>query len=305
MSKKTERRITSCGCSKDELDDTSIENEQEKARRHVRDQYKSIAKGEPIELPEEAKDIEPGPANYSKDELSSIPDGSNMGLGSGNPTSLADVQPGEVVIDLGSGPGVDCFLAANKVGETGKVIGIDMTYEMIDRARDNALKGNYNNVEFRLGEIEHLPVADNSADLIISNCVINLAPDKSQVFREAFRVLKPGGRLIISDIMFGNEMPQKVRDAFKGSYGCVSSAVLMDEYLSMIEKAGFSNVEILDKHVIKGERREEHKGSKTDEEPKIQIIADGKKVELDLTPEELKVMETAFLRAHVKAIKPN
>ncbi|MFX1290520.1 MAG: arsenite methyltransferase [Promethearchaeota archaeon] len=183
---------------------------------------------------------------YTEEEQKSVPEGSNLGLGCGNPTAFASIKEGETVVDLGSGAGFDCFLAANKVGKTGKVIGVDMTPQMIDTARENAYKGNYENVEFRLGEIENLPVADNTADLIISNCVINLSPDKDKVFQEAYRVLKPGGKLMVSDIVLKEELPEDIKNSIDAYVGCVSGAILKDEYLKKIESAGFKDVEIKD-----------------------------------------------------------
>lgn len=183
---------------------------------------------------------------YGTDEIRSVPEGSNLGLGCGNPLSMASLKEGETVLDLGSGAGFDCFLAANIVGKEGKVIGVDMTPEMLDRARENAKKGNYTNVEFRLGEIENLPAADNSVDIVISNCVINLAPDKSRVFKEAFRVLKPDGRLMISDIVLLKELPESVRDSIEAYIGCVAGASKRDEYLKTIKNAGFRDIQVLD-----------------------------------------------------------
>ena len=183
---------------------------------------------------------------YSEDDLNSVPKGANLALGCGNPTAHASIQEGETVLDLGAGGGLDCFIAANKVGKTGKVIGVDMTPQMIDRARENARKGNYENIEFRLGEIENLPVANDSVDLIISNCVINLSPNKERVFNEAFRVLKPGGRIMISDIVLLKELPDVIKENMEAYVGCISGAIMKDRYLGLIEEAGFQDMEIME-----------------------------------------------------------
>jgi len=183
---------------------------------------------------------------YAEEEMKAVPEGANLGLGCGNPVALASLKKGETVLDLGSGAGFDCFLAAQKVGAKGKVIGVDMTPEMLDKARENARKGKYKNVEFRLGEIENLPVADSSVDVIISNCVINLSPDKARVFAEAFRVLKPGGRLMVSDIVLLQELPDAIKNSVQAYIGCLSGAVMKAEYLRLIKKAGFKDVSILD-----------------------------------------------------------
>ena len=183
---------------------------------------------------------------YTGEELKAVPEGANLGLGCGNPVALASLRKGETVLDLGSGAGVDCFLAADKVGENGRVIGVDMTPEMIERARENARKGNYGNVEFRLGEIGNLPAADNSVDIVISNCVINLAPDKRRVFTEAFRVLKPGGRLMISDIVLLRELPDFIKNSIEAYIGCLSGAIMRNEYIEAIKAAGFQEVRIID-----------------------------------------------------------
>jgi arsenite methyltransferase len=177
---------------------------------------------------------------YSKDDIASVPQHANMGLGCGNPLALADVQAGEVVLDLGSGGGFDCFLARRKVGETGRVIGVDMTAEMIALARKNALEAGYTNVEFRLGEIEHLPVADSSVDLIISNCVVNLSLDKKQVFKEAYRVLKRGGRLAISDIVATAQLPEHIQQDLSMLAGCVSGAEHFKTIEQMLIEVGFT-----------------------------------------------------------------
>jgi arsenite methyltransferase len=181
---------------------------------------------------------------YSGGELSAVPAESDMGLGCGNPTALGSIRPGETVVDLGSGGGIDCFLASKKVGPAGRVIGVDMTPEMIDRARSAARANSYQNVEFRLGEIESLPIADSSVDVIISNCVINLSTEKDRVFREAFRVLKPGGRLMISDIMLRENLPPRLLSSAGLFAGCVSGAVTKEEYIRGMTGAGLHDVEI-------------------------------------------------------------
>ena len=186
---------------------------------------------------------------YSEEEMGSAPEGANLGLGCGNPTALASLKEGETVIDLGCGAGFDTFLAANMVGQTGRVIGIDMTPDMLQNARANAEKGGYQNVEFRLGEIENLPVADSCADIIISNCVINLSPDKPGVFREAFRALKPGGRLMVSDIVLLKELPDNIRESVSAYVGCVAGALMKGDYLATIKEAGFQSVKVIDETI--------------------------------------------------------
>ena len=185
---------------------------------------------------------------YSANELKSIPESAILGLGCGNPSALAELKSGEIVLDLGSGAGIDVFLAANKVGESGHVIGVDMTKEMIQRAEKTAKENGYKNVEFRLGEIEDLPVKDNTVDVIISNCVINLSPDKLQTFKEAFRVLKPGGRLMVSDLVTEGALPDDIRKSFDAWGACIAGALEKNEYLETIKKAGFRNVEIVNQN---------------------------------------------------------
>ncbi len=180
---------------------------------------------------------------YTDKELKALPkDVTGVSLGCGNPTAIAELSEGEVVLDLGSGGGIDCFLAAQRVGTQGKIIGLDMTSEMIQLARDNAQKMGASNVEFRLGEMEHMPVEDNSVDVIISNCVINLSPDKDAVFSEAFRVLKPGGRLCISDMVLLGELPKEIKESFEQWAGCIAGALDENIYLDKIRAAGFVKV---------------------------------------------------------------
>ena len=183
---------------------------------------------------------------YTDEDIVSVPEESNLGLGCGNPIALASLKEGDIVLDLGSGAGFDCFLAANKVGRTGKVIGVDMTPEMIEKARGNAQKGNFDNVEFRLGEIENLPVEDNSVDVIISNCVVNLSPDKRMVFKESFRVLKPSGTLMVSDIVLLQELPDFIKNSEHAYINCIAGAIKKDDYIGAIKEAGFSEVKIVD-----------------------------------------------------------
>lgn len=202
---------------------------------------------------------------YSNKDISDVPNGSNMGLGCGNPHAIASLQPDETVLDLGSGGGLDCFLAARAVGEKGYVIGVDMTSEMIARARENAEKGGYHNVDFRLGEMENLPVADGIVDVIISNCVINLSPEKERVFREAFRVLKPGGRLAISDVVSTAELPDDVKKDMALHIGCIAGASSIQGLETMLNQAGFDDIRINPKTESRTFIREWISGSKVEE----------------------------------------
>ncbi len=221
--------------------------EQEEIRETVRARYGEIAStsgtccsgsacGSPSDLSRRN--------GYTEEELAAAPEGSNLGLGCGNPQAIAALQPGETVLDLGSGAGFDSFLAARAVGPQGRVIGVDMTPEMLARARANATKANQHNVEFRLGEIEHMPVADASVDVIISNCVINLSPDKPAVFREAFRVLKSGGRLAVSDVVAMASLPAELKKDWELYTGCVAGASLVQDLRNMLADAGFTDIRI-------------------------------------------------------------
>ncbi len=184
---------------------------------------------------------------YAEADLAGVPEGADMGLGCGNPRAIASLRPGEVVLDLGSGGGLDCFLAAREVGAPGRVIGVDMTPDMVSKARDNAVNGGFENVEFRLGEIEHLPVADQSVDVIISNCVVNLSPDKGQVFREAWRVLRSGGRLAISDVVATTELPEELKNDPVLYSGCMAGASRIEDLAVIMQEAGFSDIRITPK----------------------------------------------------------
>lgn len=181
---------------------------------------------------------------YSREDMAHAPEGANLGLGCGNPVALASLRAGETVVDLGSGAGFDCFLAAEAVGDGGRVIGVDMTAEMVSKARENAKKAGISNVEFRLGEIEHLPVADNTADIIISNCVINLSPEKHRVFQDAIRVLRPGGRLVVSDILATAPLPEAMREDLALVSACIGGAATIEDTERLLKSAGFQEIRI-------------------------------------------------------------
>ncbi len=247
----------------------------DKIRQSVRNSYAEIARGHNTSLealkssfccgqPEDTASTQNTPScgcngeepsfedytksmGYSENDMDSVPDGANLGLGCGNPLALASLKSGETIVDLGSGGGFDCFLAAKQVGDTGQVIGVDMTPDMISKARGNALKTGAKNVEFRLGEIENLPVADAVADIIISNCVINLSPDKLSVFNEAFRVLKPGGRLSFSDIVATADLPEDIKQNLAAVSACVGGAATIDQTETMLKHSGFEDIRITPK----------------------------------------------------------
>ncbi len=219
---------------------------EEKVRKIVRDNYAKKAKADEKGCGCGCGTSVSEQIGYSRQELNSVPEGADLSLGCGNPVALASLKEGETVVDLGSGGGLDCFLAAKKVGEKGKVIGVDMTPEMIDKARANCRKGGYKNVEFRLGEIENLPVADGTADVIISNCVINLSPTKQRVFDDAFRVLNHGGRLMISDMVLLAELPEPVKKSVLAYVGCIAGAENKAAYIKMIENAGFKDLKVIE-----------------------------------------------------------
>lgn len=273
----------------------------EKIKKFVKEGYAKIARKEtsccvPVdsccESPDMTEDIS-RKIGYSEEELKAVPEGANLGLGCGNPLAHASLKEGETVLDLGSGAGFDCFLASQRIGKNGKVIGVDMTLEMVLKARENAKKGNYENVEFKLGEIEDIPVADDSVDIVISNCVINLSPDKGKVFKEAFRVLKPGGRLMISDIVLLKELPDFIKESIEAYVGCVSGAMMKEEYIEAIEAAGFQEIKILAETSFP-----------TDSiinDPSAKAIIEN----LKISPEKIKEIASTVVSVNVFAAKPD
>lgn len=230
---------------------------------------------------------------YTDEDLESLPEGANLGLGCGNPVALASLKEGQTVLDLGSGAGIDCFLAAKQVGKTGTVIGVDMTHEMLARARENAEKGGYANVEFRLGEIEALPVADNTVDVVISNCVINLSPEKDRVFSEVFRVLKPGGQCFVSDIVLLKPLPEVIVNSPAAYTACVGGASMKDKYIQTMKDAGLGDVRILSETSFPLEALAA--------DPTIASLAGELK---GITPEEISSAAQSIVSAKIVATKP-
>lgn len=282
--KDTEASSSCCGS------ESTTQQQSDSIRNQVRESYSKVAQANNVN---EAcgiessccgvsDDIDINTLNslrlgYSEDDLENVPEGADMGLGCGNPRAIAELSVGETVVDLGSGGGFDAFLAAREIGETGKVIGIDMTPSMISKARNNADKANFENVQFRLGEIEYLPIANDTVDVIISNCVINLSPNKAQVFNDAFRVLKSGGRLAISDVVASCEMPEEMKNDLELYSGCMAGASLIDDLEDFMHNAGFKEIKIT---------------PKDDSKDFIKDWAPGKNV------------TDYVLSAHIEAIKP-
>lgn len=230
---------------------------------------------------------------YSEEEIQAAPPESNLGLGCGNPVALASLNEGEIVLDMGAGAGFDCFLASARVGSSGKIIGVDITSEMVDKARANARKGGYSNIDFRQGDLENMPVADNYVDVVISNCVINLVPNKKMVFKEAFRVLKPGGRLVVSDVVLQKELPEFVKRSTEAYIGCLAGAIMKEEYLEIIKKVGFQEVKVVAESSFPIESLIcEKAGSSIIDMPKI-------------SAEQQRDVSDSILSIKVSAVKPN
>jgi SAM-dependent methyltransferase len=229
---------------------------------------------------------------YTEEEIQAAPPESNLGLGCGNPVALASLSEGETVLDMGSGAGFDCFLASDRVGPSGKVIGVDITSEMVEKARANYRKGGYANIDFRQGDLENMPVADNYVDVVISNCVINLIPNKRMAFREAFRVLKPGGRLAVSDVVLLKELPEFVKSSTEAYIGCLAGAIMKDDYLDIIKSIGFRDVRVVAESRFPVESLiSERSGCSTPTDPAI-------------TPEQQKKVADSVLSIKICAIKP-
>lgn len=268
-------------------------------KRAVREGYARIAKRAAssyapgsccgsTDLPEEISKR----LGYTDEEIQAAPPGSNLGLGCGNPVALASIEKGEIVLDMGSGAGFDCFLASNQVGEKGIVIGVDMTSEMVEKARANARKGGYANIDFRQGDLENMPVADNYVDVVISNCVINLVPNKERAFKEAFRVLKPGGRLAVSDIVLLRDLPEFVQRSTEAYIGCLAGAIMKQDYLNIIKSEGFINVRVMDEASFPIESLVcESSGSPIQDMP-------------GLSKEQLKEVSDSISSIKVSAVKP-
>ena len=229
---------------------------------------------------------------YTEEEIQAAPPESNLGLGCGNPVALASLSEGEIVLDMGSGAGFDCFLASDRVGPSGKVIGVDITSEMVEKARANSRKGGYANIDFRQGDLENMPVADNYVDVVISNCVINLIPNKRMAFREAFRVLKPGGRLAVSDVVLLKELPEFVKSSTEAYIGCLAGAIMKDDYLDIIKSIGFRDLRVVAESIFPVESLiSERSGCSTPTDPAI-------------TPEQQKKVADSVLSIKICAIKP-
>jgi arsenite methyltransferase len=251
-----------------------------KIKEIVKDKYSKIAAGSGCgcgsgchPMPDGTVDDISKGLGYSDEDLAAVPEGANLGLGCGNPLAFSALKEGDVVLDLGSGAGFDSFLAARKVGKTGKVIGVDMTPEMIAKATANAKAGGYDNVEFLLGDIEALPLPDNSVDVAISNCVINLVPDKEKVFGELYRALRPGGRFMVSDLVLLKELPERVRTSVEAYVGCVAGAILKDQYLAVIRGAGFEDVRIVDESHAAVQVEDQHGRRLTEQDdPRIEDL---------------------------------
>lgn len=260
----------------------------EALREQVKEGYTRVVEG--FDDTERANEVARR-IGYDDEQLSAVPEGTNLGVGCGNPTAIDALHPGETVVDLGSGAGMDSFLAARQVGPTGRVIGVDMTPAMLEKARENARKTGVSNVEFREGHIEALPLEDESVDVILSNCVINLSPDKESVYKEAYRVLRPGGRIMVSDIVLERELPAAVVASVDAYLGCVGGASLRETYLETIRKAGFAEIRV--------DRESSFLDAFALDDPMVQDVVE----QLGLSPEQVKEYAGSVTSLHVFARK--